>query len=90
MNRWPHSIESTTVSEITEYCVNDALWQRFRLSLKGVSTPQKLDRLYARHGEALVLAPDGQSMRRVQVQTDNYLNALKRGGQLNDHNEVVR
>lgn len=55
-------------------CVNDAKWQSFRKSLKGLSTAEKLRKLrsYKRNN----------SGRCVDVRVENYLNALRRGGQL--------
>jgi hypothetical protein len=54
--------------------VKDPQWQAFRKTLKGLSTSVKLRRLrqYAKENQG----------RRAQVQVQNYINALKRGGQI--------
>lgn len=57
------------------HAVKDAHWQNVRLSMKGMSTRQKLDilRLYLIQ----------QKFRRAaSIQVNNYLDALRRGGQL--------
>lgn len=84
MNRWPHSVEPIGAQEITRYCVNDPEWQKFRLSLKGLPTTEKLDKLDAWYGLP------SQASRRTRVQVDNYINALRRGGQLDLGNNVQR
>lgn len=55
-------------------CVKNEAWQTFRKSLKGLSTAEKLRKLrsYKRNN----------SGRCVNVRVENYLNALRRGGQL--------
>ena len=56
-------------------CVRDVTWQRRRERLKGLTTRQKLLQL-----ETYRMAyPDDYE---VTVQIDNYLNALRRAGQL--------
>jgi hypothetical protein len=62
-----------SLSEI-QRCVADEEWQRFRVSLKGLSTAEKLRRLRS--------YKTNHSGRCVAVRVDNYLNALRRGGQL--------
>jgi hypothetical protein len=64
--------------EIQE-CVNDDEWQLFRLSLKGLSTIEKLYRLRCYAQEEGLLR---EEERRREVRVENYLNALKRGGQI--------
>jgi hypothetical protein len=84
MNKWPHEIKSYTPEEVRKYAVADKSWQQFRLSLKGLSTSEKLQRLgiWRHRGTAI--------SRSTQVQVDNYINALKRGGQLDKDGKVVR
>jgi hypothetical protein len=72
MDKWEQQITRTTIGEIQLYCVEDESWQSFRKSLKGISTEKKLDKLFWWRNWN----------RRSQVQVDNYLNALLRGGQL--------
>ncbi len=63
-----------TRAEIKE-AVADNEWQTFRLTLKGVSTAEKLDALED-------WLETHKSSRKAQVQVTNYVNALKRGGQI--------
>lgn len=79
MHCWYREVSSMTQAEISQ-AVNDAAWQRFRKSLKGLSTSQKLEHLemYCQRREK-----DGNRLSRMdQVRVDNYINALLRGGQL--------
>lgn len=62
-----------TRTEIRE-AVRDEAWQKFRRSLKGLSTEEKLRKL-----RAWKRAHPG---RKAEVQVQNYINALKRGGQI--------
>lgn len=80
MNNWPHEVKGYSPEDVQHYCVQDQEWQEFRLSLKGLPTESKLIRLDARRHE--LLAANGNLERNHQVQIDNYINALKRGGQL--------
>jgi hypothetical protein len=92
MDLWPYLVVGTTGSEIRQFCVmdtNERGWQKYRASMKGESTSKKLDMLLTwrvRHliGAGLILPRD------VQVQIDNYINALKRGGLLNEDLKVQR
>ncbi len=87
MKKWPHNVKPTTTLEI-KFFVKDAEWQRVRLSLKGMTTERKLVTLDAWRSHKLL---DGHLLpRNREVQIDNYINALKRGGQLNDLLEVVK
>lgn len=73
------------------FVIGDVKWQGFRESLKGVSTEKKLDLLEAwlkRHKDTVGDSYEGGSM--AQTQVDNYINALKRGGQLDRNGNVVR
>lgn len=78
-NRWAYDITHVSKEEIFRYCVQDDAWQEFRLSMKGTPTTVKLDMLES-WKEAH--RRNDKVPRRVQVQVDNYINALKRGGQL--------
>lgn len=89
MNVWPRKIEPYTKEEVQQYCVDDVHWQSFRVELKGEPTVRKLDLLYSRQ-EMLITMGTIKDQRRVQVQTDNYLNALLRGGFLNSDLRVVK
>jgi hypothetical protein len=71
-----------TRAEIAE-AVADPVWQAFRLTLLSRSTPEKLIRL-RRWREA------HPGCRRTEVQVENYLNALKRGGLVDSEGRVLR
>lgn len=88
MTKWPYAQEAVCYpSAVQEFCVRDAEWQTFRVSLKGLSTEEKLKRLDCWRADHM---DQGLLPLRNQVQIDNYLNALKRGGQLNLSLEVQR
>jgi hypothetical protein len=89
MKIWPHAVGSYSPAEVKEFCVQDAEWQKIRVSMKGVSTSRKLEILNAyMHSKGSLSEPleggvyDITLDRRYKVQIDNYINALKRGGQL--------
>ena len=82
MKKWPYKIQSLSPHRIRK-AVSNVKWQQFRLSLKGLPTEEKLDRLADWRERN-----SGGGYTRVQV--DNYLNALKRGGQLDMQLRVAR
>jgi hypothetical protein len=92
---WRYALQSYSPDEVRKYCVQDSNWQVFRICLKGLSTYVKLANLerwrsvHLVHGQK---GADGQYIlpRRQQVQIDNYINALKRGGQLDMECKVQR
>lgn len=91
--KWPYDLKPYTQHEVSVYCVADPEWQKFRLTLKSVPTTKKLEMLELRRKAKLQVNIDGTSRglaRKYQVQIDNYINALKRGGQLNMKLEVVK
>lgn len=94
MDRWLVPLKQLTREEIF-LAVDDRDWQTFRLKLKGLPTSIKLDKLY----QYLYNTPsvssgsekeDQDSFENRIIRVANYLNALRRGGQLNHNNEVVR
>lgn len=85
MRRWPYKAVVFEMKEILA-AVDDTEWQSFRLSLKGISTEDKLSRLHERLQRHM---KDGKVIRVEKVRIDNYLYALRRGGQL-DENFCVR
>lgn len=87
MQAWPHPICSYTPEEVQQFCVQDVKWQEFRMSLKGLPTPTKLDKLDQYYYDNTVL---GHKNPRIQIQTSNYINALKRGGLLSMDLRVQR
>lgn len=89
LTQWPHELRSITRAEIDE-AVKDSYWQRFRLSLKGKSTGRKLYELQGYWNVAQSSWVDLEERAEMEVQVINYLNALKRGGQLSDKLEVIK
>lgn len=87
MDRWSHEVSSWSREQI-QVAVNDNYWQTFRVSLKGLSTSEKLARLE----QYLIDHADehGVVSSRDQCRVDNYINALRRGGQLDLHNRIAR
>ena len=86
LKKWPLSLGTYTPGEVQVFCVQNAVWQNFRLSMKGKPTTRKLVMLHIWRTNN----PGCQMNRALEVQVDNYLNALKRGGQLNMDLEVQR
>lgn len=72
--KWKFEVKATSREEI-QVAIKDSRWQQFRLGLKGISTVQKLKKLRG----WLIGKLGGEH---TQVQVDNYINALLRGGQL--------
>ena len=73
------------MQEVQEYCVRNPEWQRFRESLKGEVTGVKLDRLAGWYDLRIDRYP-----RATTVQVDNYINALRRGGFLDQEGRVLK
>lgn len=78
MHVWNRSVTFTGREEI-QRAIKDDAWQSFRLSLKGLSTEDKLYRL---DNYLVSRELNGGVSRDEQVRVDNYINALLRGGQL--------
>lgn len=76
---WPQDV-------VQVFCVQDAEWQKIRLSMKGVSTARKLEILKDWFELKFVITNDVRANDRVRCQVDNYLGALRRGGQLTCQN----
>jgi hypothetical protein len=87
MKQWPYEVKSLTQAEILDHVYTSG-WQSFRARLKGLPTEEKLDRLA--FWRDMEFGGPGYVRRRCEVQIDNYINALKRGGFLNDKLEVVK
>jgi hypothetical protein len=83
---------------VQDFCVRDAGWQKFRLSLKGLPTHEKLARLIQWWDDKRNLAEkwQGKHIEKVaiitetEVQVGNYLGALRRGGQLDANNRIKK
>ncbi len=76
-------------------------WQLFRVALKGISTQQKLRMMYVRwemfdcdHVDYGMIRGNVYSATDIQalewIRLNNYVGALRRGGQLNERLEVVK
>jgi hypothetical protein len=86
-NRWEHDIKHLTTEQI-RFAVRCSTWQDFRLGMKGVDTKTKLFMLESWLIMGSTCNHCTGEIRQHQV--DNYLNALKRGGQLDLEGNVVR
>ena len=89
MQEWPVDVEHYTADEVEAYVVRDLNWQAYRQSLKGLPTSEKLRLLHQRLKDAVRLYDDLKDLRRFKVQIDNYLNALKRAGELDMNLKVA-
>lgn len=89
MDKWPYGVMKLQTQQIQQ-AISDQKWQEFRNSLKGLSTQEKLDKLedYMMEGRVGGRISEIVSTRKVRV--DNYVNALRRGGQLDSHYKVVK
>lgn len=85
----PNLPDFTLVTEEIHKVIKDEAWQRLRVSLKGKSTYIKLQQcsLYIKSFDE---GSSDEARRRANVQVMNYLNALKRGGQLTAEGMVQR
>lgn len=88
MKTWPFAVKSTTKKEIRD-AVHHEEWQRVRLHMKGMPTTDKLD-ILVKYRNSKTCPSCNRIGRITEVQIDNYINALKRGGQLNYDLEVVK
>lgn len=92
VTRWQHVVHKHSPDDVRHAVYNSRTsdnWQKFRVSLKGQSTKLKLYRMG--HRFARMLQNDDaheQSLERVRI--DNYIGALRRGGQLDKEGNIVR
>lgn len=90
---WSHRT-SSWVQDFVQYCTyraSDHLdWQRFRVSMKGMTTPEKIQMLQTYLLLHVKDNPNETLQAIQQCRIDNYIGALRRGGQLNDRYEVVK
>jgi len=84
LTSWPFQVPSLTPFDI-QRAIGNPEWQAFRLSLKSVPTGIKLARLKL----YLETSPASEYDLRL-IRVANYINALKRGGQLNMDMQVQR
>jgi hypothetical protein len=88
---WSLPLAQWSVDQIREavYESSDVeKWQRLRIALKGTTTQQKLYVLMEYRFDADSLYREDYWI--VSCRVDNYINALKRGGQLNAKLEIVK
>lgn len=71
----------TVASRRIAEAVDNEDWQKYRLSLKGLSTRGKLDKLRSYQEQAPAECP-GDLTCDYCIRVDNYIKALCRGGQL--------
>ena len=84
-NRWEHDVQHLTHHQIAT-AISCPAWQVYRIRMKGTATQAKLIRCewWLEHG----CSHCSEETRGVQV--DNYINALKRGGQLGLDGSIVK
>lgn len=81
--RTPKQGTNATSRRIAE-AVDDEEWQKFRVSLKGNSTENKLRKLldYYTDNMSNQGAVGVPTIEDIRIRVDNYLKALARGGQI--------
>lgn len=94
MRTWEHKLQVWNIHQIWE-AVKDVSWQEFRVSLKGTSTEEKLTRLdnylqFACKRNCCTVDELSQREWKEKCRVDNYINAIKRGGQLTIEGRVQR
>lgn len=96
-NKWPAEIEWWTHDQIRNavYLALDHYeWQVFRVSMKGLTTQEKIFMLCQWFGDHCIDTEDktvsDEIYKRNKCRVDNYIGALIRGGQLNTNYEVVK
>lgn len=95
IHRWPYALTGHQQSDIM-FAVYESQWSRewqiFRLALKGLTTRQKLYHLRKRwlsiHDDDRHVSKEERVVKMRQI--DNYINALKRGGQLDQQLFVAK
>ena len=89
MDRWPEQLKiqaGYNPGDVQRYCVQDQEWQGVRLAMKQIPTHDKL-RICHDYWKRKA-SPTPSIMYIIECQVGNYLGALRRGGQLNDQNQV--
>lgn len=91
---WIYDSENGFNIKTVAGAVHDPDWQKVRLSMKGVTTQRKLEIL--KDWREINMAYSGAEYirgvldERAKIQIDNYLGALRRGGQLDMQNMIQR
>lgn len=78
-------------ADVHKHCVENAEWQKIRLSMKGKPTHEKLAILinwWTQQRDTARIENNQDLWWATEVQVGNYLEALRRGGQLNDNNQI--
>lgn len=65
-------------------------WQQFRVSMKGLSTKEKIYCLEWWYLNRVQFVSKSETRRLNLIRVNNYLGALKRGGQLNSELQIVK
>ena len=71
-----------TYAERVRVAVADPDWQKVRLSMKGISTDEKIKTLEMYYDDHTRLSVSDEEFELVKIRIDNYIKALCRGGQL--------
>lgn len=90
---WAHSVRCWTTEQVryAAYSAPDfEQWQRFRISLKGLTTRAKLLCLAQRVISKVISEPDQIVVELEWCRIDNYINSMRRGGQLDSDYKVIR
>jgi hypothetical protein len=91
---WPFDAHNGFSPEVVQEAVKCPYWQKVRLSMKGKTTKEKLRTLLLWRQERTAYNGSGRDFEVVDeeatVQIDNYLGALRRGGQLDMNNLIQR
>jgi hypothetical protein len=93
ITKWDLCVNSWTQGEIqyaVYYAPDVADWQRFRVAMKGQKTVDKIKMLRAYFVDRVFYCSTTEQMKIDGCRIDNYIGALRRGGQLNEKMEVVR
>lgn len=85
---WPYDAERSWPRNLIADAISDNNWQGYRKSLKGLDTVDKLKHLQTWYIESLKRPSVYRWKCRVQV--ENYLGALRRGGQLDANNMIQK
>ena len=88
---WPDDrMRSAPMHDVLIYCNQDAKWQAVRLAMKSMTTLQKLIILDWWWHKQLRAVRCNNDTWRLQVQTSNYICALRRGGFLSTDNWIIK
>ena len=94
LQKWIHTISQGWKNDYIRFCVYESMshlyWQQFRVSMKGMSTFEKLVMLH-NYGKAHFVNNEDWALRKVEkCRIDNYIGALRRGGQLDENCMVIK